>query len=383
MDNLTHSLVGLTAAKAGLEKLSPGATAVCILAANSPDIDIVVLLFQGRWGYLHHHRGITHSLVGATVLALALPLVFYVGDRIIAQIRKREPQVRLTGLVLVSILTTATHPLLDWSNNYGIRFLLPWSARWSYGDFTFVIDPFIWMVLGAVAFLITAKTRRQVIFWLVVALVPSFLILSRLTSSGRSLNAVLLPLLWIVVVIVSVTLYRLGFGERAGRKIAIAALLVVMVYGAGLFVAHAVALRQANAQASAIANTHSEHIINVAAMATAANPTGWVCVMKTDRATYRFELSLLGDRPASSAFVRYENLEGVEAKTVAEAERDYRAQVFLGFARFPVMRVVGEDCVTQTLVQFADLRYTEPGNGRGTFSLDVPVDCPLPDKKDK
>jgi len=383
MDNLTHSLVGLTAAKAGLEKLSPGATALCVLAANSPDVDIVVLLFQGRWGYLHHHRGITHSLLGATVLALALPMAFYFGDRIIAQVRKREPRVRLTGLLLVSILTTATHPLLDWSNNYGIRFLLPWNARWSYGDFTFVVDPFIWMVLGAVAFLITAKTSRQVIFWIVVALVPSFLILSRLTSSGRSLNAVLLPLLWIVVVIVSVTLYRLGFGERAGRKIAIAALLVVMVYGAGLFVAHAVALRQANAQAAAIANSHSERIINLAAMATAANPTGWVCVMKTDRATYRFELSLLGNRPASSAVVRYENLEGIEAKTVADAERDYRAQLFLGFARFPVMRVVGEDCVTQTLVQFADLRYTEPGNGRGTFSLDVPVDCPLPDQKDK
>lgn len=383
MDNLTHSLVGLTAAKAGLEKLSPGATALCLLAANSPDIDIVVLLFQGRWGYLHHHRGITHSLVGASVLALALPLVFYLGDRIIAQIRKREPQVRLTGLLIASILTTATHPLLDWSNNYGIRFFLPWNARWSYGDFTFVVDPFIWMVLGAVAFLLTAKTRRQVIFWIVVALVPSFLILSRLATSGGSLNAVLLPLLWIVVLIVSVTLYRLGFRERAGREIAVAALLVVMVYGAGLFVAHALALRQADAQAAAIANSHSERIINLAAMATAANPMSWVCVMKTDRATYRFEMSLLRDLPASSTFVRYENLEGVEAKTVEEAERDYRAQVFLGFARFPVMRVVGEDCVTQTLVQFADLRYTEPGNGRGTFSLDVPVDCPLLDKRDK
>jgi len=383
MDNLTHSLVGLTAAKAGLEKLSPGATALCVLAANSPDIDIVVLLLQGRWGYLHHHRGITHSLVGATLLALALPLVFYLGDRIIAQIRKREPQVRLSGLLIASILTTSTHPLLDWSNNYGIRFFLPWNARWSYGDFTFVVDPFIWMVLGAVAFLMTAKTKAHVIIWLVIALLPSFLILSRLASSGGSLNAVLLPLLWIVVLIASVTLYRLGFGERAGREIAIAALLVVMVYGAGLFVAHAFALRQANAQAAAIANSHSERVINLAAMATAANPAGWVCVMKTDRATYRFEISLLRDLPASSTFVRYENLEGLEAKTVEEAERDYRAQVFLGFARFPVMRVVGEDCVTQTLVQFADLRYTEPGNGRGTFSLDVPVDCPLLDKRDK
>src|SRR4029077_13582521 len=177
MDNLSHSLVGLTAAKAGLEKLSPGATALCILAANSPDVDIVVLLFEGRWAYLHHHRGITHSLLGAASLALALPLVFYLGDRIIAQIRKRKPQVRLAGLLTVSILTTATHPLLDWSNNYGIRFLLPWNARWSYGDFTFVVDPFIWMMLGTIAFLMTAKTRARVIFWLVIAILPSFLIL--------------------------------------------------------------------------------------------------------------------------------------------------------------------------------------------------------------
>ena len=244
MDNLTHSLVGLTAAKAGLEKLSPGATVLCVLAANSPDVDIVVLLFQGRWGYLHHHRGITHSLVGSAVLALALPLASYLGDRIIAQIRKRERQVRLKGLLIVSILTTATHPLLDWSNNYGIRLLLPWYTRWSYGDFTFVVDPFIWMILGVVAFLMTTKTKAQLIYWLVIALVPSFLILSRLAGSGGSLNGVLLPLLWIVVLIVSVTLYRLGFGERAGSRTAIAAFLAVVIYGTGLFVAHAVALRQ-------------------------------------------------------------------------------------------------------------------------------------------
>ena len=376
MDNLTHSLVGLTAAKAGLEKLSPGATALCILAANSPDVDIVVLLFQGRWGYLHHHRGITHSLAGATVLAFALPLVFYLGDRLIAQIRQRERRVRLSGLFLVSILTTATHPLLDWSNNYGIRLLLPWNARWSYGDFTFVVDPFIWMVLGAVAFLMTARTRAHVIFWAVIALLPSFLILSRLATTGGSLA--LLPLLWIVVLIASVTLYWRGFGRRAGPKTAIAALLVVVIYGCVLFVAHAAALRQAKTQAAEIANSHSENIVSLAAMATAADPTGWVCVMKTDRATYRFNLSLLRDLPSSPAFVRYQNLEGIEAKTVQEAGRDYRAQVFLGFARFPVIRVAGEDCLTQTLVQFADLRYTEPGNGRGTFSLDVPIDCPLP-----
>jgi hypothetical protein len=100
--------------------------------------------------------------------------------------------------------------------------------------------------------------------------------------------------------------------------------------------------------------------------------------METDRATSRFYVSLLGGRPDSSNVVRFEKPEGLEADLVAQAEHDYRAQVFLGFARFPAVRIVGEDCATQTLVQFADLRYTEPGKRRGgTFSLDVPVDCPV------
>ena len=63
-------------------------------------------------------------------------------------------------------------------------------------------------------------------------------------------------------------------------------------------------------------------------------------------------------------------------RVVDQARQDERAKIFLDFARFPVVRVVGADCVTETLVQLADLRYTQPGSGRGTFSLDVPVDCP-------
>ncbi len=129
MDNLTHSLVGLAAAKAGLERLSPGATALCVLAANSPDADIVTLL-GGRWNYLQNHRGITHSILGTIVLALALPLVFHGCALLIARLRSRKPSTRLRGLMIVSLVVTATHPLLDWTNNYGVRLLLPWNSRW-------------------------------------------------------------------------------------------------------------------------------------------------------------------------------------------------------------------------------------------------------------
>lgn len=379
MDNLTHSLVGLAAAKAGLEKLSPGATTLCVLAANSPDADIVALIFGGRWAFLQHHRGISHSIVGAFALALALPLIFYVGGWLLARARNRAQSIRLPGLLFASLVATATHPLLDWTNNYGVRFLLPWNPKWFYGDFVFIIDPFLWIVLGGAAFLLASKTRKQLIAWLLIALVPSYLVLVGPAGPRLLANEILLRLLWIVALIVLVSLYRRNVGGRAGTKIAIVALAIATIYCAGLAVTHAVALRQAKFQATTIARMNTEQVVRVAAMPTVANPTEWICVMETDRATYRFKLSLLRDPPGLANIVRYEKPEGLSAETVAQAARDSRSQVFLGFARFPVVRVEGEDCATQTLVQFADLRYTEPGRNRGTFSLDVPVDCPALD----
>ncbi len=376
MDNLTHSLVGLTAAKAGLERLSPGATTLCVLAANSPDADIVALILGGRWAFLQHHRGISHSIAGAFALALALPLIFYLGDLLLARWNNRAPNIKPAGLLLASFVATATHPILDWTNNYGVRFLLPWNPKWFYGDFVFIVDPFLWTVLGGAAFLLTAKTRKRIIVWLAIALIPSYLVLVGSVGPRLMTNDILLRVLWVFALIVLFSLYRRNIGGRAGARIAIVALATVAIYCAGLAVTHVVALRQAKIQATTIANQNAEHVVKVAAMPTVANPTQWICVMETERATYRFNLSLLQTARGYLNFVRYEKPQGVVAEAVAEAGQDSRSQVFLGFARFPVVRVVGEDCTTQTLVQFADLRYTEPGTGRGTFSLDVPVECP-------
>jgi inner membrane protein len=385
MDNLTHSLIGLAAAKAGLEKLSPGATTLCILAANSPDADIVVLIFGGRWEFLQHHRGITHSIVGSLALAVALPVIFYLGDWLLARVRHRQVNLKFKGLLLASLLVTATHPLMDWTNNYGMRFLLPWSGRWFYGDFVFIIDPFIWMVLGGAAFLLTAKTRKQVIVWIAITLIPTYIVLVGISGAGTAASRFSLRSFWIVGLVALVVLYRQKVGELAGAKISFAALAIVIIYCAGLAGTHFLALRDAEIQANAIATKNDEKVIRVVAMPTLANPEGWTCVMETDRASYKFDLSLFANpqvtaNPTSENVIRYEKPVGAAAEVVAKAERDPRSEIFLGFARFPVMRVVGEDCLTQTLVQFADLRYTEPGKGRGTFSLDVPVECPTLEK---
>jgi len=114
-------------------------------------------------------------------------------------------------------------------------------------------------------------------------------------------------------------------------------------------------------------------------MPTLANPFRWSCVVETEHAAYRFELSLTGNNNALSQLVRHDRADTADSPALAQALQDERALVFLNFARFPVARVAGADCMTQTLVQLADLRYTQPGESRGTFSLHVPVDCPTAD----
>jgi inner membrane protein len=43
----------------------------------------------------------------------------------------------------------ASHPVLDFLNVYGMRWLMPFSDAWAYGDTLFIVDPWVWLVLAA------------------------------------------------------------------------------------------------------------------------------------------------------------------------------------------------------------------------------------------
>jgi inner membrane protein len=74
MDNVTHTLTGLMMARAGLaRKGERGATLLLLLAVNVPDIDVVLGL-PGNLNYLVFHRGYTHALALAPVMAI-LPVL--------------------------------------------------------------------------------------------------------------------------------------------------------------------------------------------------------------------------------------------------------------------------------------------------------------------
>lgn len=51
-------------------------------------------------------------------------------------------------LLLLSFIAITSHPLLDTLNTYGVRWLLPFSDEWYYGDTLFIIDPWVWLALS-------------------------------------------------------------------------------------------------------------------------------------------------------------------------------------------------------------------------------------------
>ena len=390
MDALTHSLVGLTTAKAGLDRLSPYATACCVLSANAPDIDVVYLL-AGRWTFLQHHRGLTHSIIGTFALGVLIPTFFYFTDWMGARVRKRPATIRYRGLLVASLIAAATHPLMDWTNNYGLRPFLPWNGTWFYGDLVFIIDPYIMLVVGGVAFLLTSDRWLKIAGWSVLAAALTLLIF--LVSAPRVAGGEGLAIartIWVAGILFFVVARKLRREKRLGKSIAIATLVLVASYWGALAWAHHAAYRNALDLANHLASQRGEHFIRMAAMPTVANPFRWQCVAETDRAMYRFFIGVWSKTSSdamtnesvsdsSAQAERYEKPSGQSERLVSSASADQRALIFLNSARFPIARVENDNCIGQTLVQFADLRYTEPGGpARGNFALDVPVDCPAP-----
>jgi inner membrane protein len=133
VDNLTHSLVGLMMARSGIDRKIARAAPLMIVAANIPDVDVISLV-RGPLGYLTWHRSYTHSLAFAPLMAL-LAALLVLGRRI------------SWWAYFFSLLGVLSHLLLDWTNVYGIRLLLPFSSRWFRLDQTEVIDLWIWAIL--------------------------------------------------------------------------------------------------------------------------------------------------------------------------------------------------------------------------------------------
>lgn len=128
----------------GFKRLTGRAMGTLVIAANIPDID-AFYRFEGP--SLAFRRGITHGPLAMLVLPVVLTGLVLAFDRIWP--KRSGPPVRPWAVLLLAFIGTLSHPMLDWLNSYGIRFLEPFSHRWFYGDTLFIIDVWLWVALLA------------------------------------------------------------------------------------------------------------------------------------------------------------------------------------------------------------------------------------------
>ena len=119
-----------------------------LVAAELPDADLVYsgrVVGLGPLGYLLHHRGHTHTVlfaVGAALLMWWLALFFR--RRSAGETDVRERQLERMPLLVLCVAGTLSHVLLDYSNSYGVHPFWPIDNRWFYGDWVFIVEPWLW-----------------------------------------------------------------------------------------------------------------------------------------------------------------------------------------------------------------------------------------------
>lgn len=159
MDPVCHSLAGLTMGQAGLRRRTPLALPTLVLAANAPDIDVITMATTDVWMY--YRRGWTHGPLAMLVLPLVLTGLMLAWDRFVRRRRTPgAPPARPAALLWLAVLGTLSHPLLDFMNSFGIRLLMPFSTTWFYGDALYIVDPWLYVILGAGAAIAFLRWRR-------------------------------------------------------------------------------------------------------------------------------------------------------------------------------------------------------------------------------
>ena len=302
MDNLTHSLTGLALARTGFDRWCPRAAALAIVSANIPDTDIVALV-NGPLAYLEAHRGYSHSLLCLPVMAMLSVLI------VAALYRERLPWARAFGLCCIGV---ASHLLLDFTNSYGIRLMLPFSSKWSHLDLNSLYDAAILTVL------------------IIAAVWPWF---NRLVSG------------------------EIGQRVSGGRGTAFAALTFFALYDGGRAMLH----RQAQAQLQA--RLYDDSVpLQTDALPDSYSPFRWTGVVETVRSYQVLNVNTLGQLDVSSARIYYKPAPsvGLQAARVTEPFR-----FFQYFARFPVWSSdpVQSSDHQGTRVELSDLRFGDPGHG--------------------
>lgn len=315
MDNLCHTLVGAALAEAGLKRRTALGTAALVLGANLPDVDVLSYAW-GPMTALGFRRGWTHGLPALLVWPFVLTGILLAWDRLVR--RRRRPQAEPAdprALLPLAVISILTHPFLDWMNTYGMRWLMPFRDAWSYGDVLFIVDPWIWLALGAGWWWSRRRSRRDR---------PSA---QRPARMALALVGVYIAMLW------GASRYAAGVARQELAEQGIAADRVM---------AGPLPLDPFQRQiVAATAGGYARAIID-----------------------WRRRPAFVSDAPAMIS-------RGDRHRAVAQAAATREGSIFLHWARFPFFQV--EESPHGWIVRMTDARYTiHPGTGFGRLTVEVP-----------
>ncbi|MCI0479113.1 metal-dependent hydrolase [Candidatus Uhrbacteria bacterium] len=348
MDPLTHTLVGATLASTRLRDTTRLATAALVIGANLPDVDSI-LYFTGHDDLaLGFRRGWTHGVLALVVLP------FLQTALLLAYARITRRQVHARALFGLSTLAILTHPFLDWLNNYGMRWLMPFDGRWFYGDSVFIMDPWLWLILGIGWIAPRRATRTTIAIFATATLLLAYVVGQR----SMPYLGVVAAVAWILFLVL---LWRPGV-----QWIPTAALVLAVTYIGARLVIHEITERK-------LVRTFAS--TNIMASPNPIDPLRWDFVAQT------------GD------VYRYGRFHWIHGTTVApeplpvanaspeydRARHDPSIRGFMTWVRFPWYEI--ERTPTRTRVLIHDARYVvrrRVGGGFGGVEVILPAQHAAP-----
>ena len=318
LDPLTHILTGACLSRAGLNRTTGLATLTLVLAAEAPDVDILSV-FGGSVSYFQHHRGFTHTLLGAPFVAgLALAIAY--GIYRLLRLRGGGTKVPVKWKLLYSyaLLAVLLHILQDFTNSYGVRPFAPFNPKWFSWDIVSLIDP---VMLGALFLGLAVPGMLGLITDEVGAKKQPF----------RGRGGAIFALVCLAAVI---------FARDLGHRRALTALQSV--------------------------NYRGDDALRVSAFAPRMNlnPFAWNGVVETQNFFGVLPVnSLSGEIDSQGSMVVYYKPE--ETPVTLAAKKSRLGRVFLDWTQYPVVTTERLPGDAGYQVQFVDLRFTSPDAVRG------------------
>lgn len=318
-------MTGACLGRSGFNRTTAYATMAMTIAAELPDIDMLWGL-RGPVAQLQHHRGITHTFLGAPFMAAAVTGIVWLWHRWHTRKRaagaaataqaptgRENPPVRWGLIWLLALVADLSHILLDWATSYGVRPFFPFNPHWYAGSILFIWDPVLFGVLA------------------LALIVPAILGLADREIGARR-------------------------SRFRGRAWAIFALCFCVVLGCWRWAEHERALGLLAQQ-----NYQNEPILRMTVNPYPGDVFQWFGVVET-RDFY--QTAIVNSRTDSFTSRAPGDLFYKQPQTLAilAAKKSYLGRVFLDWSQFPFIQEAGTFGMLPnggryTVVKFRDLRY--------------------------